>query len=123
MTHGCSPFEVTHRKLTPLDIVTAHSVLPDREDVALLLEEAMRGEGWSGGPIEQRRRLHERREKRRGKRKAIRDDVSKVLGVHANWWEPEEGDVESEEENDETHESPSDHTIYVSHFFRRLSQL
>ncbi|KAH6917480.1 DIL domain-containing protein [Coprinopsis sp. MPI-PUGE-AT-0042] len=114
MTHGCSPFEVTHRKLTPLDIVTAHSVLPEREDVALLLEEAMRGEGWSGGPIERRRRLHERREKRRGKRKAIRDDVSKVLGVQAKWWEPEEGDIESEEENDERHDSFDD-SIYTPH--------
>jgi hypothetical protein len=54
MTHGCSPFDVTKRNLTPLDIVTAHSLLPGREIVALILEESMRGEGWSGkfGTIE-----------------------------------------------------------------------
>ncbi|KAG5722125.1 hypothetical protein E4T56_gene3764, partial [Termitomyces sp. T112] len=49
MTHGCSPCAVTRRGLTPLDVVTAHSTLPGRGDVALLLEESMRSEGWIGG--------------------------------------------------------------------------
>ncbi|TFK30350.1 hypothetical protein FA15DRAFT_662297 [Coprinopsis marcescibilis] len=110
MTHGCSVFDVTSKKLTALDIVSAHSIIPDREDVALLLEEAMRGEGWTGGPVEQRRRLHERRERRKGKRRAIRDDVSKVLGVNPRWWEPDT--VDSGSDSDEE-DATVDESIYT----------
>ena len=57
LTHGCSPFTQTRRHLTALDIVTAHSILPGREDVRLLLEEAMREQGWTGGRMEERRKV------------------------------------------------------------------
>ncbi|KAM6498026.1 DIL domain containing protein [Amanita muscaria] len=86
MTHGCSPFSLTRRNLTPLDIVTAHSVIPGRDDVALLLEESMRGEGWTGGKMEQKRRLLEARLKRRGKRKVICENITRVLELEPRWW-------------------------------------
>jgi hypothetical protein len=111
MTHGCSAFSVTRRNLTPLDIVTAHSILPGRDDIALLLEEAMRGDGWTGGRMEHRRRSFDERMKRRGKRRNIRDDVGKVLGVNPKWWGPDSDsstDSESEDEDEE------DDCVYVS---------
>ncbi|PFH50797.1 hypothetical protein AMATHDRAFT_60449 [Amanita thiersii Skay4041] len=86
MTHGCSPFDATHRNLTPLDIVTAHSTIPGRDDVALLLEEAMRGEGWTGSRMEQKRRLEEARSRRRGRRKEIRKCINRVLNINPRWW-------------------------------------
>ncbi|KAH7910885.1 DIL domain-containing protein [Hygrophoropsis aurantiaca] len=90
MTHGCSPFDETRRQLTPLDIVTAHTVMPGREDIALLLEAAMRGEGWTGGRMEERRRVLDERLKRKGKRKIIQENVSKILGVQPQWWKTED---------------------------------
>ncbi|KAJ2927192.1 hypothetical protein H1R20_g9913, partial [Candolleomyces eurysporus] len=101
MTHGCSPFEVTQRNLTPLDIITAHSILPGRDDVALLLEEAMRGEGWTGGRVEQKRRSHDRLAKRKGKQRAIREDVSKVLGLNPRWCEGDDSDSDSDSDCDD----------------------
>jgi hypothetical protein len=86
MTHGCSPFSVTRRNLTALDIVTAHSTLPGREDVALLIEQAMRGEGWTGGRVEARRRRLEERVKRRRRKRDTRENVGQVLGVNPGWW-------------------------------------
>jgi len=62
MTHGCSPFALTKRNLTPLDLVTAHSTVPGREDVAFLLEEAMKSEGWEGSRMNRRRRLVEQQQ-------------------------------------------------------------
>ncbi|KAJ7932480.1 DIL domain-containing protein [Mycena leptocephala] len=101
MTHGCSPFDVTRRNLTPLDIVTAHSVLPGREDVALLLEEAMRGEGWTGGKMEERRRLLDERRRRREKQRAIRDTVGRTLGVNSKWWGDQSDFLDSDSESDD----------------------
>ncbi|KAI0053337.1 hypothetical protein FA95DRAFT_1579463 [Auriscalpium vulgare] len=86
MTHGCSPFAVTERQLTPLDIVTAHSTIPGRQDVALLLGEAMRSEGWTGSRMEDRRKLMEKRMIRQGKRQSIRDEVGQALGISPKWW-------------------------------------
>ncbi|GLB36057.1 putative DIL [Lyophyllum shimeji] len=103
MTHGCSPFAVTRRGLTPLDVVTAHSILPGRDDVALLLEEAMRGEGWTGGRMEQKRRILEQRQKRKAKRKEARDDISRVLSISPSWW-GSGTDSESESEDDDDDE-------------------
>lgn len=78
MTHGCSPFAVTRRSLTPLDIVTAHSTLPGRDDIALLLEEAMRSEGWTGGRMEQKRRRLERHLKNKERKEVMREDIGKA---------------------------------------------
>jgi hypothetical protein len=110
MTHGCSPLAVTHRNLTPLDIVTAHSVLPGREDVALLLEEAMRGEGWAGGRMEDKRRLSEERVRRKDRQKDVRDDVAKVLNVNPTWW----GDEGSDSSSTDSDSGDEDDVLFVS---------
>lgn len=114
MTHGCSPFDVSRRKLTPLDIVTAHTILPGREDVALLLEEAMRGEGWTGGRMEERRHVLEERVKRKGKQKTVQDDIGNLLSIHPKWWGPE-SDIssDSDSDGDDDDEMDEDDAIYV----------
>jgi hypothetical protein len=113
MTHGCSPFAVTRRNLTALDIVTAHTVMPGREDVALLLEEAMRGDGWTGGRMEQKRKVLDERIKQRDKRKSVRDIVAKTLSVDQRWWGDDDSDSSSvDSEFEEEEENPE--TVYVS---------
>ncbi|KAL0951306.1 hypothetical protein HGRIS_008013 [Hohenbuehelia grisea] len=113
MTHGCSPFALTRRKLTPLDIVTAHSLLPGRQDVALLLEESMRGEGWTGGRVEQKRRIAERHELRKRKRRDIQNDVARVLGVSPRWWGAESDPPSDSESTDEEDEGDDDDQVYT----------
>jgi hypothetical protein len=115
MTHGCSPFDVTRRNLTALDIVTAHSLMPGRADIALLLEEAMRGEGWTGGRMEQKRRQFDELVKRKGRQQVVREDVGKILGIPPRWWgtaaQNSLSDSDSEDEEDDDH----DGTFYVRH--------
>ncbi|KAF7347902.1 hypothetical protein MVEN_01548100 [Mycena venus] len=111
LTHGCSPFAVTRRNLTPLDIVTAHSILPGREDVALLLEEAMRGEGWTGGKMEEHRRLLEERRRRREKQRAVRDTVGRALGVNSRWWGDQSDDFSSSDS--ESGDEEADEDVYT----------
>ncbi|KAG6851199.1 hypothetical protein H0H93_015209 [Arthromyces matolae] len=110
MTHGCSPFAVTRRGLTPLDVVTAHSILPGRDDVALLLEESMRSEGWTGGKMEEKRRLSEQREKRKAQKKGVRNDISRILSIHPSWWGESDSDSESDYETEDDHD---DEQFYV----------
>ncbi|KAG6884198.1 hypothetical protein C0992_006780, partial [Termitomyces sp. T32_za158] len=98
MTHGCSPFASTRRGLTALDVVTAHSILPGRDDVALLLEESMRSEGWNGGRMEEKRRIVEQRKKRKARKEGIRKEISRILCVHPSWWGELDSDSESEDE-------------------------
>ncbi|KAI0756736.1 DIL domain-containing protein [Daedaleopsis nitida] len=86
LTHGSSPLAITRRKLTALDIVTAHSTVPGREDVALLLEEAMREAGWKGGRMEEQRRILEKRMRRLRRRRNIQEDIEKALGITSRWW-------------------------------------
>ncbi|KAI0639675.1 DIL domain-containing protein [Trametes polyzona] len=86
ITHGSSPLALTRRRLTPLDIVTAHSTVPGREDVAFLLEEAMREGGWKGGRMEEQRRSLEKRMRRLGKRRHVQQEIEKSLGIHPKWW-------------------------------------
>ncbi|KAF8168194.1 DIL domain-containing protein [Crassisporium funariophilum] len=114
MTHGCSPFALTARKLTPLDIVTAHSMMPGKEDIALLLEESMRGQGWTGGRMEQKRRLFEQRMKRKWKQKEIREDVGKVLEVSPEWWGKNSDSSESDPDEDDEEEM-ADEQVYTPH--------
>ncbi|KAJ3549652.1 hypothetical protein NM688_g5158 [Phlebia brevispora] len=92
LTHGSSPFALTRRQLTALDIVTARTTLPGREDVALLLEEAMREKGWTGGRMEEKRRKFEKRVSRHRKRKELQESVGKVLRISSRWW----GDIDAE---------------------------
>jgi hypothetical protein len=115
MTHGCSPFSVTRRHLTPLDIVTAHTVLPGREDIALLLEESMRGEGWTGGRMEQRRRALDEQLKRRNRQRVIYDNISKALEVPAQWWG--EQDAETSTTLSDSEDDELDEDSFVSDIF------
>ncbi|KAI0033413.1 DIL domain-containing protein [Vararia minispora EC-137] len=111
MTHGCSLFALTRRNLTPLDIVTAHTTLPGREDVALLLGEAMRSEGWTGSRMEERRKLVERRIARRAKQRSVRDDISRQLEISPRWWGDEGWDDASDDESDD--DEPEDDKVYT----------
>ncbi|EGO28334.1 hypothetical protein SERLADRAFT_445839 [Serpula lacrymans var. lacrymans S7.9] len=105
MTHGCSPFSLTRRQLTPLDIVSAHTPLPGREDVSLLLEEAMRSQGWTGGRIVNVRKSLDERIKRCEKEKRVRDEVSNILQVDYRWWGADElNDSYLQLDDDETDE-------------------
>lgn len=113
LTHGASPFALTRRRLTALDIVTAHTIVPGREDVALILQEAMRGEGWKGGRMEEQRRLIGRRERRVGRRRNVQLDIEKVLGISARWWGEELSDPTFDLEEEDEDEAPDD-TIFVS---------
>lgn len=115
MTHGCSPFSVTRRHLTPLDIVTAHTVLPGREDIALLLEESMRGEGWTGGRMEQRRRALDEQLKRRNRQRVLYDSISKALEVPAQWWG--EQDAETSTTLSDSEDDELDEDSFVSNIF------
>ncbi|KAG5653579.1 hypothetical protein H0H81_012086 [Sphagnurus paluster] len=113
MTHGCSPFAVTRRGLTPLDVVTAHSILPGRDDVALLLEESMRGEGWTGGRMEQKRRIFERRQKQKVRQKEVRNSINRTLSINPSWWGPEsdsEDESEDEEDDENVYTPPPDYS-------------
>lgn len=111
MTHGCSPFAATRRNLVPLDIVAAHSMLPGRDDVALLLEEAMRGQGWVGGRMEQKRRATEKRLKRDKRQEEVRVGIGKTLDVNPTWWGPDPNPSSSDSESDD---EDRDDNIYVS---------
>ncbi|KAG6885857.1 hypothetical protein C0993_008820 [Termitomyces sp. T159_Od127] len=116
MTHGCSPFAMTRRGLTALDVVTAHSILPGRDDVALLLEESMRSEGWTGGRMEEKRRIVEQREKRKARKEGVRKEISRILGVHPSWWGEVDSDSESEDEAGD-----EDEDIYVRAFVSSMA--
>lgn len=115
MTHGGSPFSVTRRQLTPLDIVTAHTLLPGREDIVLLLEESMRSEGWTGGRMEQRRRALDEHLKRRDRQKDLYNSVSKILDLPTLWWG--ELDIETSSVLSESEDDNFDEALYVSDVF------
>ncbi|OJA16275.1 hypothetical protein AZE42_00123 [Rhizopogon vesiculosus] len=119
MTHGCSPFAETRRRLTPLDIVTAHTVLPGRDAIALLLEEAMRSQGWMGGRMEEKRRALDEKLKRKSRQKSVRENVSKVLGLQNQWWPSYEEDDSSLSDDSDGDDDGHDEALYVS----RISSL
>lgn len=114
LTHGCSPFAATRRNLTALDIVTGHSILPGREDVRLLLEEAMREEGWTGGRMEERRRAFEKKEQRLAKLKALQQSVGRILDITPSWWGELDADSYSDTSDDEDDAMSDDNDVYVS---------
>lgn len=113
MTHGCSPFAETRRRLTPLDIVTAHTVLPGRDDIALLLEEAMRSQGWMGGRMEEKRRALDEQLKRKGRQKSIRENVSKVLGLQNQWWGSRDEDEGFSSDDSDGEDDQLDDELYT----------
>lgn len=124
LTHGCSPLSLTRRQLTALDIVTAHSTVPGREDVALLLEEAMREEGWKGGRMEERRRSLEQRLRRIGRRKQVQDGIQKILGISPSWWGDYECETSFDTSEDEDEEDLNSAILVsaLSFFVMRITQ-
>ncbi|KAI0687789.1 DIL domain-containing protein [Cytidiella melzeri] len=100
LTRGSSPFAVTRRNLTALDIVTAHSPLPGREDVRVLLEEAMREKGWTGGRMEERRRLQEKQKQRMQTQRALQDQLTSTLGIEFRWWGDSDSEIDLNEVSD-----------------------
>ena len=119
LTRGSSPFAVTRRNLTALDIVTAHSLLPGREDVRLLLEEAMREKGWTGGRMEEKRRLQERLEQKTQQERTLRDRLTKILDIDYRWW----GDTESEVDFDDLSETGDEDAMQQDIFVSQVSIL
>ncbi|KAF8527881.1 hypothetical protein BU17DRAFT_73568 [Hysterangium stoloniferum] len=101
LTHGCSPITLTRRGLTPLDVVTAHSVIPGREAVAFIIEESMREQGWPGGRMEQRRRQDEERVRRDAARRNVRQQVGRVLGLEDHWWGEDRDASDADQSSDE----------------------
>ena len=113
LTHGCSPLSVTKRNMTALDIVTAYAVIPGREDVALFLEEAMKGEGWQGSKMTVQRREFDEKVRRDGKLQNERQAITKILDLNDEWWQSrypiDSSDVEGEDDTEGEEQS-----IYVS---------
>lgn len=63
----------------------------------------MRGEGWTGGRMEEQRRQSERRIARKRRREGIREDVGKVLSVAPQWWGDDDWQsITSESDEDES---------------------
>ncbi|KAI5123625.1 hypothetical protein M0805_003439 [Coniferiporia weirii] len=114
LTHGCSPLSVTFRNMTALDLVTAYSVIPGREDVALFLEEAMRGEGWKSSKLSVQRRCFSQRLKQDGRRQMEREAITKILGLSSQWWRnSEQFEPISEAPEDIGDEAAEDTEIYT----------
>lgn len=98
LTHGCSSLTQTRRNLTALDIVTGYSRIPGREDIALLLEEAMRTDGWQGGGRRERqRKIYEENEMRAKRKRELMSRVGRTLGLTDRWWGSRDDDPQAEE--------------------------
>lgn len=110
MAHGASCLAQTLKSCTPLDLISAFQPIPGRRDVALILQESMREQGWQGGPLEQRRSLRQRlRDSRRAKNAKSASEWSKIgqiLGLEESWWGESSSaglnDVEEEDTSDES---------------------
>ncbi|GJE85707.1 DIL domain-containing protein [Phanerochaete sordida] len=113
LTHGCSPFATTRRNLTALDIVTAHTLMPGREDMRVLLEEAMREQGWTGGRMEERRRADERKMELFSKFIALQESVGRILDVGPAWWGDADADSFSDTSDDEDEAMPDEEKIFT----------
>jgi hypothetical protein len=116
--------------LTPLDTITAQELVPGRETVALLLEEAMRERGWKGTSLdrkrEERRKRHDDRVRMLRERREEWNVIGRTLDIGELWWESsirgprpdeEELDTDDEDDNDEVgDEYPSDETYVRRNF-------
>lgn len=105
---------MTRRNLTAFDLVSASATLPGREDVALLLEEAMREQGWTGGRMEERRRLAEKRLVLLGKQKDVQDDLNKSLSIDPRWWGADIESIQPEPWDEDEEEEMGDSDVLVS---------
>lgn len=104
---------MTNRGLTALDIVTAYSPIPGRGDVGLLLEEAMREQGWTGGRVEERRRLHEKQTLKTQQKKKLQDQITKALDIDPRWWGDVDLESSIEDSSDDGDGDSHDFDIYV----------
>lgn len=110
------------RNMTALDLVTAYGAIPGREDVALFLEEAMKGEGWEGSTLSVKRRHREAQAKQSERRRSELHAIDRILELQdqERWWSGidlfERGDSRS---MDEGFEKELD-SLYVSDFMRYL---
>lgn len=90
LAHGASALAVTNKSFTPLDLIRAYQPLPDRQDVALILQESMREQGWMGSPLEQRRDRNQRRRDARNSKNAKNaaewSHIGHNLGIEDGWW-------------------------------------
>lgn len=68
--------------------MTAYAVIPGREDVALFLEEAMKGEGWQGSKMNVKRRCLDKKLKANERRESERQAIAQILDLDSNdpWW-------------------------------------
>lgn len=101
--------------MTALDLVTAYAVIPGREDVALFLEEAMRGEGWQNSKMVSHRKLQTERLHRDEKRQAQRVAVMDILGLSEHWWRQNEAYLPSDASSPESEDEGDDTKIFVRH--------
>lgn len=107
--------------MTALDLVTAYGVIPGREDVALFLEEAMKGEGWEGSKLSVKRRQRAAQAKQGEKRRSELHAIDKILELEeGHWWSGidlfERGDGKT---MDEGYEKELD-SLYVCAFSSEL---
>lgn len=104
LMRGASPLATSHKSLTPLDIITSYQSIPNRQDVALVLQEAMQERGWEGSPLEIRRqrrnRQREAKQAQTDKRVGQWDRIGRVLGMGNRWWGATEDDFNFEDEDD-----------------------
>lgn len=103
---------MTKKNLTPLDIVSAYATVPGREVVSLLLGEAMRSAGWTGGRMEERRKVLELKLIRKNKRRSVRDNVEKRLEISRKWWGDDEWETWSSDSSEDEDEDEDD-SLYV----------
>lgn len=97
--------------MTALDIVTAYSVIPGREDVALFLGEAMRGEGWQDNKLSLKRQTMNEKLKHSEQRQAERLAIQRILDLDGQWWG--QNDDDSPEEPSENEKDIEDVEYYV----------
>ncbi|KAF8344223.1 DIL domain-containing protein [Cantharellus anzutake] len=102
---GASPLAKTKKSLTPLDLIASYDPIPERQDAALILREAMRERGWIGSPLDLRRQKRERKQRARRdklkKRAGQWNRIGHVLGISDHWWSGRSSpDLDSDDEND-----------------------
>lgn len=126
--HSASPLATSQKHLTPLDVITGYQPVPNRQDVALLLAEAMREQGWQGTPLEIRRQARNRRRLAKTAEKVKRvgewDRMGRVLGMGESWWagvyqldedeEDEDAPMNGERDEDLAADEIAPEEIYVS---------
>lgn len=74
----------------------------------------MREKGWTGGRMEERRRAEERRSGRLSKRKALQENVGRILDIGPSWWGDVDADSFSDTSDDEDDAMSDDDKVFVS---------